>query len=213
MMKKPLLTFYVLICFASFAQRSERFNLVLSAGGVGSQVDGDSYGGYTKLGPFAGLYLNKAIGEKADIDFGLTYVQKGARKNASNLDPSYYIARLNYAEVPLILSMTYKEKYRFEGGLSFAYLFSKHEESSQVGTITTPFKKYDFSYNFGLGYRANEKVYFNLRYNYSLVPIRDYQQNVYLGTFWTRIFNKGLYNNVLQLTINYIISPKETTSD
>jgi hypothetical protein len=196
------------------AQDDDRFRLILSAGGVGSQVDGDSYGGYSKLGPFAGLYLDKPTGERTAWAFGITYVQKGARKNASNGDPTYYISRLNYVEMPFMLSFKYKNKYRFEGGLSFAYLFNKYEASSQVGTINAAFKKFDFCYNLGFGYHMKERVYLNLRYNYSFIPIRDYQHGVYLGAnFWQRFFNKGLYNNVLQLSINYIIPPKMRSSE
>ncbi|HEY1037785.1 MAG TPA: outer membrane beta-barrel protein [Bacteroidia bacterium] len=198
----------------AFSQENERFNLVLSGGGVGSQVDGDFYGGYDKFGPYGGIYLNRAIGEKVSIDFGLTYIQKGARHNASQQDPTgFYISRLNYVEMPLLFSGYYKKKYRFEGGLTVAYLFKSHEESAKVGVINTGWKSYDVGYAAGFGYKLSDKVYTNLRYNYSLVPIRAYQANVYLGTFWTRLFNKGLYNNLIQLSINYIISPKEKNSE
>ncbi|MDP2386270.1 MAG: outer membrane beta-barrel protein [Bacteroidota bacterium] len=212
-MKKLLSISFYLYALLGFSQENKPFNLILTAGAIGSQVDGDMLGGYNKFGTVGGINLNKGIGEKSGIDFGLTYVQKGARKNPSNMDPTYYLVRLNYVEVPFMLSTNYKVKYRFEGGLSFAYLFKSHEESSQVGVIDNPFKPYDFCYNVGFGYRLSEKFYSNLRYSYSLVPIRDYNNNVYLGTFWTRIFNKGLYNNVLQVSINYIISPKEKSSE
>lgn len=212
-MKKLLSILVCLVALAGSSQENERFNLVLSAGGVGTQVDGDMLGGYDKLGAFAGIYLNKKIGEKSAVDFGLTYVQKGSRKNVSIDDPSYYLLRLNYVELPLMFSINYKKKYRFEGGLSFAYLFKSHEENSQVGLIDNPFKSYDFCYNVGFGYRITERFYSNLRYSYSLLPIRDFQGNAYRGNFWTRMFNKGLYNNLLQVSINYIIVPKEKTSE
>ena len=213
-MKKILSISFCFLYMLCASQESDRFNLILSGGGVGSQVDGDSYGGYDKFGPYGGIYLNRATGEKSFVDFGITYIQKGARHNASQLDPTgFYISRLNYVEMPLIFSTIYKTKYRFEAGISAAYLFKSHEESAKIGVITTGWKTYDVGLNAGFGYKLSEKVYTNLRYNYSLVPIRNYQTNVYLGTFWTRIFNKGLYNNLLQVSINYIISPKEKTSE
>ncbi len=212
-MKKFLSISFCLFTLFVFSQENKPFNLILTAGAVGSQIDGDMLGGYNKFGTVAGINLNKGLGEKSAVDFGITYVQKGARKNPTNMDPTSYLARLNYVEVPFMFSTNYKVKYRFEGGLSFAYLFKSHEESSQVGIIDNPFKTYDFCYNVGFGYRLSEKLYSNLRYSYSLIPIRDYNNNVYLGTFWTRIFNKGLYNNVLQVSINYIISPKEKSSE
>src|SRR3989344_3484514 len=164
-MKKILSISFCLLYLLSFSQENNRFNLVLTAGGVGTQVDGDMLGGYNKFGPHGGIYLNRATGEKSAFDFGLTYVQKGSRKNVSLDDPTYYLLRLNYVEVPLMFSFNYKKKYRFEGGLSFAYLFNSHEENSQVGVIDNPFKPYDFCYNVGFGYRLTDKLYSNIRYN------------------------------------------------
>jgi hypothetical protein len=191
----------------------ERFRFILTAGATGTQVDGDSYGGYNKLGFVAGIHANRKMAEKTEFSIGLTYVQKGSRSNANNQNPNYYILRLHYVEVPWMFIYNYKNKYRFEGGLSGAYLFNSYEANSQIGAYKGSLKKYDFCYNFGVGYNLSEKAFFNLRYSYSLLPIRDYNKNVYLGNFWQRTFGRGLYNNCIQVSFNYIISPKANTND
>lgn len=209
--------FYILLVFATIELKAqaddERFRFILTAGVCGTQVDGDSYGGYNKLGYVAGVHANRKMAEKTEFSIGLSYVQKGSRSNATNQNPYFYVLRLHYVEVPWMFIYNYKNKYRFEGGVSGAYLFNSYEANSQIGTYKGALKKYDFCYNLGVGYKLNEKVFFNLRYNYSLLPIRDYQHNVYLGNFWQRAFGRGLYNNVVQVSFNYIISPKANTND
>lgn len=191
----------------------EHFRFILSLGINGTQVDGDALGGYNKMGPYAGIHANRKMGEKTEFSIGLTYTQKGSRSNSSLQNPNYYILRLNYVEVPWMFIYNYKTKYRFEGGVSGAYLFKSHEENGQIGVYKGNLKSYDFCYNFGVGYNLNEKMFFNLRYSYSFLPIRDYSKNVYLGNIWQRTFGRGLYNNVVQVSFNYIISPNSSKND
>lgn len=208
-----LVIFYFPVVYAQVNPGS--FRLMLSAGIVGSQVDGDAYGGYTKAGIVAGIFTIKPIDEKSQIEFGLSYIQKGSRKNINPKagDYTYYLLRLNYFELPLTYSYVYKEKYIFQGGLAMAYLGGSNEES-HVGKIDVPFKNIDFSYHLGLRYKTTDNLFFGIRYSYSLVPIRNFNASgVYLGTFWTRIFNQGLYNNLIQLSVNYKINPKEKKSE
>ncbi len=187
------------------------FRALFSAGIVGSQVDGDTYGGYHKAGAMLGLGVNKALSEKLEIEFTLSYIQKGSRKNAdpNNNDFNFYLFRLNYIEIPLLLKYNYK-KLKFEAGLSYAYLFNYSEESMAAGYYNSyPPKKTDWNYSVGMGYKLSDRLIANFRYSYSFVPFRDYNaQGVYLGTFWTRIFNKGLYNNLVVLSLNYLLQPK-----
>jgi hypothetical protein len=212
---KKILCILLLFAFTkSKAQADdERFRFILTAGATGTQVDGDSYGGYNKLGFVAGIHANRKMAEKTEFSIGLSYVQKGSRSNANNQNPNYYILRLHYVEVPWMFVYNYKNKYRFEGGISGAYLFNSYEANSQIGAYKGALKKYDFCYNLGVGYKLSEKTFFSLRYSYSILPIRDYSKNVYLGNFFQRAFGRGLYNNVVQVSFNYIISPKANTND
>jgi hypothetical protein len=215
------MTYKVFICFFVLAlitdklisQEDERFRLIFSAGLSGTQVDGDTYGGYNKVGINAGVYINRKTGEKTEYAFGLTYIQKGSRSNATIQNPNYYILRLNYVEVPWLFIYNHKSKYRFELGLSGAYLFSNYEENGMVGAYKGNLKKFDFCYNMSAGYKLNEHLFVNLKYNYSLLPIREYNRSVYLGNFWQRTFNKGLYNNCVSISLNYIISPNSTNNE
>ncbi|MFL5753286.1 MAG: outer membrane beta-barrel protein [Bacteroidia bacterium] len=196
-----------------FSQNSEkRFRTILSAGIVGSQVDGDTYSGYNKSGLYGGVYVNTAFDQKNELEFGITYIQKGARKNANpnKGDLSFYLFRTNYIEVPLMYKINIK-KFKLEMGLSYAYLFKYTEQNTYGYYNDKKLKNYDACYNLGAGYKISDDLYVNLRYNYSFLPIRSYSTltGVYLGNFWSRIFNRGLYNNDVVLSINYILKPKQ----
>lgn len=211
-------SFFVLLiicsCINLIAQESEnRFRIILSGGISGTQVDGDTYNGYNKIGTNAGIYINRKTGENTENMFGITYIQKGSRSNSTIQNPNYYLLKLNYVEVPFMFIYNHKSKYRFEVGLSGAYLFSDYEENGMIGAYKGSLKKLDICYNMGAGYKLNDKTYINLRYSYSLLPIREYSRNVYLGNFWQRIFNRGLYNNCISISINYIISPNSSKNE
>ena len=213
-MKQLALLFFICLFSKTVAQQDdEHFRFILSAGVVGTQVDGDSYGGYNKLGTYFGIHANRKMEERTEFSIGFTYIQKGSRSNATIQNPYYYILRLDYIEIPWLFIFNYKNKYRFEGGISGAYLFNSYEANSQIGIYKGALKKYDFCYNLGLAYKLNDKIFFNIRYNYSLLPIRDYQHGVYLGNFFQRTFGRGLYNNVVQISFNYIISPNSKNND
>lgn len=214
-MRSILISVFLLLAFLLRAQDDERFNLIFSGGIVASQFEGDAYDGsrYHKLGPVLGVYVSRLVSEKVSVNYGMQYVQKGTRRYGTISNPYIYTARLNYIELPLIFSGYYKDKYRLEGGISGAYLFSKYESSTLTGSIKTPWKPYDFCVNIGFGYKLSKRLYTNLRGNFSLLTVRPYQSGVYIGTFWARMFNHGLYNNVLQLTLNYIITPGKKNQD
>lgn len=213
-MKPLLVLFFICMVLKTSAQDDdEHFRFILTLGFVGSQVDGDTYGGYNKLGVCAGIHANRKMAEKTEFSIGLSYIQKGSRSNPTIQNPNYYILRLHYVEVPWMLIYNYKTKYRFEAGISGAYLFNSFEANSQVGVYKGSLKKYDFCYNFGAGYKLSDKAFFNFRYSYSLFPIRDYNKNVYLGNFWQRTFGRGLYNNVVQVSFNYILAPNSKNND
>ena len=95
--------FFLLLLTQSKAQY---FDAGVSFGIVGSQVDGDSYGGYNKLGFAANLWVSRSISKKWNATFGIGYIQKGSvkPKNISKNDYSYYKMALQYIEVPIVFN-------------------------------------------------------------------------------------------------------------
>lgn len=197
-----------------FAQEdSKRFYFSAVAGLQGAQIDGDYYGGYKKAGLFSGVFVGRNISDKTSLNFGFAYSQKGARENP---DPEngyfdFYLARMQYVEVPLQLNHELK-RFILTGGIYYGRLI-KFQEENQNGVINTglSFKSNDFGYSLGVEFKLFDNGFLGVRHSYSVLPVRDYFFNGNVGYtfFMQRLFNRGLYNNTLMFYFRYIIKPSK----
>ncbi len=214
-MRYQLILLLVLASFIGKAQEFDRrFHPVLFLGIVASQVDGDLYGSYSKAGLNGGFGITRAIHPKWNFDLGISYVQKGSRKNINPKDNDYtfYILRLNYVEIPLLFKYHIKT-FNIVFGINAGYLISSHEES-HVGLITYPFKKTDFCASLGLEFKMTEKLSVMIKTNYSVRPVRDYLvQSYYTPTIFIKGAKPGLYNNYITLSLHYTFIPKKNDSN
>jgi hypothetical protein len=183
------------------------------AGVSPSQVHGDMYSGFHKLGGMGGVGVETVFNEKASMNLSFLFIQKGARKN-QNLeknDLNYYYLNLNYLEVPILVTYTQK-KFLFDIGVSASYLINYYE-ASEAGNFTGmfPFQKYDFSVKVGLGLNINPKWFVNFRSSNSFITTRPnrVRQAIYYNNIIARTFNKGYYNNILEFTLGYRIKTKK----
>lgn len=203
--------------FASFAclsqQKKDVFNLLLTAGVSPSQVHGDAYNGFSKVGAMGGLGVESVFSEKVSMNLSFIFIQKGAKKNpnpAKNDLTAYYL-NLNYLEVPILLTYTQK-RFLFDVGVSAAYLINYYEaDQNMVFTGLYPFQKFDYSVKVGLGVNLNSKWFVNFRSSNSFITNRPnrIKQSVYYNNIIARTFNKGYYNNILEFTIGYRIKTKK----
>ncbi|MES2567569.1 MAG: outer membrane beta-barrel protein [Bacteroidota bacterium] len=195
------------------AKKGDVFHMLLTAGVSPSQVHGDAYSGFHKLGGIAGIGIETVFTEKASMSLSFLFIQKGARKNqnlAKNDLTAYYL-NLNYVEVPVLITYT-QQKFIFDAGLSAAYLINYYEgDQYMVYTGIFPFQKFDYSVKVGLGYNINPKWFVNFRSSNSFVTIRPnrIKQAVYYNNIIARTFNKGYYNNILEFTLSYRVIPKK----
>ncbi|MEO8762083.1 MAG: porin family protein [Bacteroidia bacterium] len=199
------------------------FRPVIYAAIVGSQVDGDTYGGYSKPGFMLGAGINRQLSKIFEVEFALTFIQKGARHNysldsASRNNPAnpFYLSRLNYLEIPLVFRANYK---RFSGelGAAAAYLIQNppNVQTNNPTYVDYKYRNFDFSYIVGVGFKLKPAVTLGFRFEYSIVTIHPYLTSyagVFHGTFPQNLFNKGLYNNLIQVSLRYQIPTKATSS-
>ncbi|MDX9696818.1 MAG: porin family protein [Bacteroidales bacterium] len=195
-MKKILLL--VLIGLISEFAAAQRFGGGFLAGLSMSQLDGDSFGGFNKAGIAAGIFTTTKINKKLDLQMELRYVQKGSQSDSK--DPEvFYKSKLNYIELPLFLKYTIYPKLTADLGIAIGYLQKSTEDKDGYGDLPADpsFKKIEFSGLAGLEYQLWKQLSVNIRYNYSILPVRDHpgEQTWYL--------NKGQYNSVLTVTIYY----------
>jgi hypothetical protein len=209
---RAFIIIFFLVFISAKAQRTSKFSLKPAVGITACQVHGDNYSGYNKLGGTAGLYVNAAIKEHTSLEFGIIFVQKGARKNQNpaKFDYKYYYLNLNYVEVPLLLRWQ-PNKFFFTLGGSFAYLINYYE-ASEVANLTGmyPFKSTEYSLNTGIGMAMTPKISCEVRFNNSIVTVRPFPGfHPYYNNPVARYFNKGSYNNIIQILFSYKLTPKK----
>ncbi len=172
-----------------------------------SQIAGDNYGGYNKVGPTGGVLIFTPLGDKTDIQMEINYCNRGSRDPADpdkgKLD-SYRI-NLHYIDIPLLVKFK-TWKFQFETGLTNGIFISSTEED-EFGTVTNSifdFNTYELAFNLGANLPLTKNWIFNARYHRSIIPIAN--QRVLVPWFG---FLGGSYNDALSFTIiRYLRSPE-----
>jgi hypothetical protein len=211
------LTFLIYLSFLPknyYAQDSEkRFFIGIAAGPTGCQVHGDNYSGYNKLGFMGGLFVHYKWFQNVIPQIGIAYIQKGSRHNPDSADLSQYLLRLHFIEIPTNLKFIFLKKKLFVTiGHSVSYLFNYYEEVNYLNTTNlVTNQKFEFSINTGIGFQLNDYFNIELRSNNGYTPFRKFAfpSNIYYNNPIARIFNKGLYNNILELIFTYHIYGKD----
>ena len=111
----------------------------LFVGGTASQVAGDECYRYRKFGAHAGAGALIPITSFLDVGLEVLFNQKGAYKGDSinphlGLYTGRYNLRLNYAEVPVMVYLTDKDRYSIGLGVSYGRVVGIKEKVNGVAT-------------------------------------------------------------------------------
>jgi hypothetical protein len=158
------------------------------AGANFSQVDGDSYAGYHKVGLNAGGIVYTHIAEHLALSLEILFSQKGARghrvqESGAGTFINAYRINLNYAEIPLQLNYFDRRRSHFGGGFSYSQLITAQEKletnppqqpgsTGYVNLEEFPFNKSDLNFVLGGSLHVWKGVFFQARFQYSLLSIR-----------------------------------------
>jgi hypothetical protein len=201
-MKKWLI---LLILFQFRMVEAQNFTGELVLGISGTQVSGDQLQGFNKGGLIAGGGVRLHFNDLSSLGFRIQYFQKGSRKasDIENGDPTFYLMRLNYMEVPVLYRYNYK-KFFLEAGPSVGVLVGNLEED-QDGEIPLrkEFKRLDISGAIGLGYTLSKKWHFSFDYYQSILPVRSHS-----GDAVYRL-NRGQYNSAVTFNLIYNLKAGE----
>lgn len=157
-------------------------------GGNFTQVDGDSYAGYHKVGLNLGGIVYTHLGEHLAVSLEILFSQKGARghrsmeSGAGTLINSYR-SDLNYAEIPIQINYFDKRRSHFGGGFSYSQMITAKEtletdppniptNPNYVNLEQYPFKKSDINFVLGGNLHLWKGLFLNARFQYSLISIR-----------------------------------------
>ncbi|MBK3516254.1 porin family protein [Carboxylicivirga marina] len=213
-MRKLFLTLFIVsLTIISSAQEFRAGPLL---GTSFSQVDGDNYVGYNKVGLNLGAFVSRQVGEKWEVQLDIEYMQKGSRE-APKPDKGHYddykIA-LSYIQFPVVARYRHKQ-FSGEAGLSIGALLSSNEEID--GTPIEDFPQYDpvpfenmeWATVFGLNYHINDRLWINARWLYSINRIRiPYDGEIPVYNPKPHWFSRkpGQYNNNFVVTAYYAIN-------
>lgn len=202
-MKYKILILFTLI-FLGFSAKAQYFNAGAKLGIVASQVDGDTYSGFDKLGFNIGAFVNYKLSYRTSLQLELEYIQKGSKHNPNydKNDFEQYKMSLSYIQVPVILQYKLSQNMAVEAGPSFGVLISNYEERDNFEISSNPFRSFALNISAGFVYTLNENWKVNFRNDYSLLGIR---QKAAPGDryIW---FHYGQFNNALVLSIQYVIN-------
>jgi hypothetical protein len=188
----------VLISHVSHGQLS---NYGVFGGVTASQVDGDSYSGFNKLGITAGGFMNQHMDLNIYWQAELRYVTKGVYKGPGDYDPTLYSSSYHVLEIPLSAHYLYEEKIQVELGIVPEVLIKAvfRDENGRMDPSTYPDnRRFGFSVFAGLSYWFSPSTGLNLRYTNSALPFRDPQE-------WNNPQYKGYFHNVISLSLAFRI--------
>lgn len=194
--------------FLSFGLTSSAqvFKAGLIGGIAGSQIEGDGYGGYNKIGFIAGGFTNVDLSENWSTQFEIYYIGKGSFDAAhpDKGDYDMFRVKIHYIEIPVTLRYHFK-KFKFEIGayVSKFLTYSVEDEFGARDINRYPFENFDVGVLFGLNYDVTEKIIVNFRSTNSVLPVRDFEnQDQTVGTL-NQLFSRGWYNLSLNFSVRY----------
>jgi opacity protein-like surface antigen len=203
-MKRSLMLAFAVVFVFGLA-KAQRFDGGILAGFNGTQVDGDAYKGYNKPGALAGFYVQTDLAPAIFAAMELKFNQKGARKNPTSKDPTKYIMRLNYIDMPIYAAFRTNEHGSIIAGIQPGYLLSA-KEFNEYGEVPpqdqSEFNQFDLQALIGFQFDLLDQLKADLRFGYSVIHISD---NPGDSNYYTK---DGWFNNVISLALYYQIGSR-----
>jgi len=184
----------------------------LVGGGTFTQVDGDGYKGYNKVGITGGGVIFMPLGQQElpiegtiALSMEVLFTQKGSR--GRTLIPNTNIVRqdinLQYAEVPIQLNF-YRgpRKSGFGAGFAVGYLASSEETVDDGSGIiiknALPFRKFDLNFVLTGNIHVWKGFFLSPRFQYSLLSVRN--NNAQYGG------RNEQFNNAVAIRLMYLFN-------
>jgi len=226
-MNRKLLVIFILFVFCQrplvFAQEETDNKLKVDreikgeiiAGLNLTQVDGDEVYGFNKFGVCAGFGGILPLGHRFSMSIEILYDEKGSyRKYApspvDSLQLPYYSLKWNYLTAPIMFHFEDRNTWTFGLGFSWGRMVTFKEKEWNVSkdwdrSEITYKTKNDFAVLADLRFRIWKHLKFNIRYSYSIVPVRK-REYVNPTTFetWTR----KQYNTAITIRLLYYFNEK-----
>ena len=189
-MKKILVV--LLLALTSFAY-GQRFTGGVFAGLNVSQIHGDTQGGYHKAGPAGGAFVQTDFRENWGGMLELRYNEKGS---GLLMDDGNLIIRLQYIEIPVLVTYNFFEKVQPQAGVAFGYLFRQTQKEGGIVDPIDDYYNFEVSACLGVAYSLSDLLKVNVRYAISMIPIWQ----AYPGAMAARSL-EAAYNDVITFSL------------
>lgn len=199
---KTKLSILLILSLFGLSSQSQNINVGALLGINASQVSGDGYRGFYKAGVLVGFYSNFDVSEKFNFQFEVNYSEKGSRRNpiTDQGDTDFFLLRMNYIEVPIMLRM-HQKKFTYEVGTYFSQLVHDYIENEngefRIQEEWNQLKNNDLGVLIGFNYNVTEALIMNWRFSNSIIPFRNYDSGASFQ------FDSGLMHNYISFTLRY----------
>ncbi|WP_374465648.1 porin family protein [Chryseobacterium sp.] len=170
-MKKQLLSLFIVIGIMAFAQSTDGPRFGIKAGGNLSSISGSD--SKSKIGFYAGAFVNVPISDAFSIQPEVLYSQQGAKVKGDYEMATYTIKNMQqnfgYMNVPIMLQYNATPEFYLEAGPEFGFLINaqaKGDINGQTykGNNKDSFRTFNFGMGLGIGYKFSPNIGINARY-------------------------------------------------
>jgi outer membrane receptor protein involved in Fe transport len=204
---------FVAVVFSSEKILAQRILGAVSLGMNLTQVDGDDFFGFNKIGLNVGPMVVIPFGKNGNwsVSMELLYSQKGSYHKGSSDSTISYTYRLvqDYAEIPVLVHFT--DKKLISGGVGFCYgqLINYQETKNNfydtLYQYQTGLANNDISVIADLQIRLWSKLWANLRYQYSMRTNRTViVDNPFI--YPRQPETRDQYNNVISIRLTWVFN-------
>lgn len=222
---KKLMLFAAVAVFGLFNMQSQEVKFGVKAGVNFANVNGNIgvYGinftdAKSKVGFHVGGLAEIMLSEKFAIQPELLFSNQGFKSTQpSEIDErnKEYNISLNYINLPIMAKFFPIENLSIEAGPQVGFLISAKDEANDEYNAFNPgdpdnvkskelYKNLDFGMNIGAGYKMDNGIYFQARYNIGLTKVdnEDYYKDEFGSDFGFLSFSRK--NRVVQLSVGYM---------
>lgn len=203
-MRFPGVGFTVLLMLVlSVSTQGQQLNVALFGGINVSQVSGDIYTGFNKLGFHGGISVNSLIDKHFYWQAEVKYSTRGVYEGPTDNNQSLYKSSYHILELPLSVNYLFDERIKVELGTSPELLIMTFfwDENGLMDRSTYPDnRRIGLSVFAGIGYWFGERMMAGIRYTNSAVPFRDPEE-------WNNSQYRGYFHNAISISLAYRLSP------